>query len=111
MADSGFASSGWIGGVATVLVGIAFLWRNQGPMPQIDPTNWWAWLMLLPALMMLRVAWRHWKDDGQVSAVLLSGLLIIWVSMVFLLGLPFNGSWPLMFIFLGTFLVLRSFGR
>lgn len=111
MAEGQRSSSAWIGGVATILIGIGFMWRNQGPAPQIDPSKWWAWLMFLPAIMMLSVAWRHWKGSRRIGGALLAGLMTMWLATVFLLGIPFASSWPLMFVFMGVYLILRSFAR
>ena len=111
MADVRRGYFGWIGGASIILLGIAFLWRNQGPVPQPDPAKWWAWMLLLPAVMMLSISWRHWKANGRVGGALLAALMTIWLAAIFLLGLPFSGSWPLMFVFLGIYLILRNFGR
>lgn len=111
MAEERRGSRAWIGGVATLLVGIAFLWRYQGPAPRIDATRWWAWMLLLPAITMLVSARRHWVANRRVGGSLLAALMIVWVVTVLLLGLPFGGSWPLLMIVMGLYLIVRTAGR
>lgn len=111
MADRTRGSSGWVAGVAMVLIGIGWITRDRGPSPSFDRTKWWAWLLLLPAVMLLVSAARRWRAERKVGGTLMSALAIIWIAAVFLLGLPWGGSWPLLLILMGGYQIARSAGR
>ena len=87
------SGNGWIGGVIIILVGVFLLMQNLGVSIF---QNWWALFIMIPALGAFANAWRAYREagghlTGSVRSSLFGGLILTWVSAIFL----FNWKWEL----------------
>lgn len=98
---------------AVILIGLGllFLLGNLGvEFPYVS--RWWAWVILLIALIPIVRAVLEYRSSGRLSAffwrqVAHAGLLVL-VSLVFLLRLPWGTWWPLFMIYGGVWALLGS---
>jgi hypothetical protein len=94
-------------GIVLVVLGIVFF-LNQFKVNLVQ--NWWALFILIPALGSLGASWRAWRSSGRFNAAarssLGSGLVILTVALIFLLGLSWSTYWPLMLIVPGFSMLL-----
>jgi|SRR5688572_10171107 len=97
-------------GVPLIIIGIVFLLRNVGG---IEFNNWWALLMLLPALFFLGRAYQMYQSKGAVTAAartsIMVGLLIAAVAFVFLFNLNWATVWPALVILIGIGFLFNAF--
>lgn len=103
------SGSAWIPGVILVLVGIFLLMQNLGATIF---NNWWALFILIPALGAFANAWRAYREaggylTGSARSSLFGGLILTWVSAIFL----FNWKWelfgPILLIVIGIGIFLN----
>jgi hypothetical protein len=89
-------------GVPMIIIGIVFLLRNVGG---IEFNNWWALLMLLPAVFFFGRAYRFYQSKGSLTAPartsIMVGLLIAATASVFLFNLNWAVVWPVFVILVG----------
>lgn len=102
-------STGWGIGLAVVIIGGLLLARNLGfELFFLDFHNWWAFFILLAAIGPLQLAYRCYQREG-VGAAMLNALVsagaIIFVALVFLLGLSFGTWWPVFIIIGGLYMM------
>lgn len=95
-----------------IAIGVIFLIRNLGvEIPFLSSTNWWAWLILLGALAPLSRAYSVYRARGHIDAdvlyPLLTGIVLVVVAVMFLLGLDWQVWWPLFVILGGLFTLVR----
>ena len=97
-----------------IAVGVAFLLRNIG----FDlPHNWWALLLLIPALGAFGNAWRAWAYYGELRGPaigsLLGGLILLGLTVIFFYDIQVDWDllWPGLLILLGVVLLFRSYRR
>ncbi len=84
-----------------IVIGIVFLLRNY---LALDIGSWWALFILIPAAAMLARAWERWRDrddSESVSGPLVSGLLLLTVTAIFLFDLEWGRIWPVFLILIG----------
>ena len=98
----------WAGGLLALLGGILFL------QAQHVLRNWWADFILLAALALFAgggAAYRSADDRlrGLGRLLLGSGLVVLVVALMFLLGLDWGAWWPLMLVAPGFALFLNGF--
>ena len=86
-----------------ILLG-AFLFAQN--LFDFDLGNWWALLILIPALGSLADAWRTYQAEGRLSAAargpLVAGVALLLVTAIFLFGLSWGTMWPLFAIIVGV---------
>lgn len=105
----------WIG-FLVVVVGGLLLANNLGYDIGLDRLqNWWAFLLLIPAVGKFHQAWTCLKagfalTHDSVLEPLFTGIAFTLVAVMFLLGLSWTTWWPL-FVILGGFSLLLSGGR
>ena len=103
-------SSGWIGGVVLILVGVFFLLNNV--FGYNFAGNWWAIFIFIPAIYSLSRAWTSYRRHGELNEKargnLIGGLLIGAVAVIFLLGLSFGSWWPIFIIIVGIGALLAA---
>jgi peptidoglycan/LPS O-acetylase OafA/YrhL len=93
----------WVVGVVLILLGAIFLAQNFGyPVPH----NWWAVFLLLPAFACLAAAWSMYQRNGgeltpPVTSALVTGVILVLLAVIFLLGIDLGKFWPLILIVLG----------
>lgn len=103
----GRGSSGWIGGVVLILLGLFFLLQN---FSNFELQNWWALFILIPAVSSFANAWNLYRDSGSqftsaVTRPLLGGTILTFVAAIFLFGIDFGIFWPVLII-LGGLMIL-----
>lgn len=94
----------WVGGVALVIVGGILLLHNSGLIPL--PENWWTLFMLIPAAVVVGVAWMFYRDAGnrftsEVGWSLTAAAILVAVASIFLFGLSWGVVWPIFMILAG----------
>ncbi len=95
-------------GLALVALGVLFLAQNYLGVP-ID--NWWAALILVPALGSFWAAWIAWRLTGNGYAAagpVTGGLLMLAFALIFLLNLSWSQIWPVFIVILGVGALLPS---
>jgi hypothetical protein len=111
-----WGGSAWIAGVVLIVVGVVILVQNLnlfGPWELIN--NPWALFILIPALGSLYQVWRDFQDNGRLTyrsrGPLVGGLVLLFVTAVFLLNLDWGKVWPVFLILAGLGALLGSFFR
>ena len=97
-------------GVLLIILGVAFFF---GRFSGLLLRNWWAWFILVPALMKLVSGLRLVETKrGMTSAAasMVSGsLFMILLGSMFLFGLSWTLFWPFALIFMGLNGVMWAF--
>lgn len=103
----------WIFGAILIALGILFFLQNMNVVPL---NNWWALFILIPGIGSLAAAWRLFTvNDNQISGPvmgsLVTGLLLIGVTLIFLLNLQLNWELvlPALLILFGVGMLLGAF--
>lgn len=100
-------------GLAIMAVGGVFLLRNLGyELPFLHYRNWWALFILLGAVGPLTLAVERYRSIGRLDWIALHSLLsagvIVLVATFFLAGLDWATWWPLLVIYAGFWMLLKS---
>lgn len=103
---------GWIAGIILILLGGAFLLRNTG-LFNIPFVNWWALFILIPAIGSLDSAVRIYHHAGNqlTSAArgsLLVGLVLTFVTIMFLFNISWTFFGPLLIILVGIGIIVNA---
>lgn len=95
-------SSSWVLGSLLILIGIFILIQN---LTAFELQNWWALLILIPAIGAFANAWRAYHKDGYISGpargALISGFILTMVAALFLLNLNWVILCPVLLILAG----------
>ncbi len=107
----GATGSTWIVGGIFVLLGVLLLAQNFGA-PELH--NWWALIILIPAVASLGAAWRVFNNNGAVftGAVvgpLCAGLVLVAVTAAFLFELNWALVGPILLIVVGVCALIGAF--
>ena len=99
-------------GIILVFAGVFVLSQQLG---WLGPNfNWWAIFIFIPAIGSLTGAYTEYRKNGRFNAgvrsALGSGLIILTVAVILLLGLSWRVWWPLMVIVPGFSLFLNGLG-
>ncbi len=104
--------SEWIIGAALIVVGLGLLASNLFSFSPVS--NWWAFFILIPAVVNLNQAWRSYKNQGRLTekarGKLVGGLLIGAVGFILLFGFSFGSWWPIFLIIVGLGALLKARG-
>lgn len=97
----------WIGGAVLIGLGIVFLMQNFGIYTL---ENWWALFILIPAFSALGAAWTVYRNSGSqftpaMIGSLVTGVILLLLSLSFLVGMNFGLIWPV-FLILGGLSIL-----
>lgn len=102
-------SSGLAIGLAVVIIGGLLLAKNLGVnLFFLDFHNWWAFFILFAAIGPLHLAYRSYKRDGVGMAMfnaLVTAGTIVFIALIFLLGLSFGTWWPAFIIIGGLYMM------
>ncbi len=92
-------------GAIFILIGAIFLAQNMTDF-DIGNWNWWALLILLPALGSLNRTWNIYRAEGQTSEAmrspLVGSLMLLLVATILLFDLSWGALWPLFLIIIGV---------
>jgi len=105
--------SAWIGGIVLIAAGVFFLLRNVAGF-ELD--NWWALFLLIPAggsLWTAYAIWRRneWRFNAASRGPLIGGLVLLFLTVIFLFNLPWDKVWPGFIIIAGGGLLLTGLGE
>jgi phosphatidylserine synthase len=106
---------GWgglpIGGLIVLAIGIVLLAGNLG---YGIPHNWWAVLILIPAVAALVNAIRFYRADGQSPRVIgsaIGGLVMLALALALFFDISLGLFWPVVVIVVGIAIITRSMWR
>jgi phosphatidylserine synthase len=107
---------GWgglpIGGFIVLAIGIVLLLGNLGFSV---PHNWWAVLLLVPAVAALVNAIRFYRYDGpqspRVMGSAIGGLVMLALALALFFDIGLGLFWPVIVIIVGVAIVARSVWR
>ena len=95
-------------GAILILVGLFVMLDN---LTGFTLKNWWALLILIPALGAFGNAWRAYQKDGRISApargALISGFILMMVTAFFLFELNWTILGPVLLILVGVGLLVN----
>ena len=78
----------------------------------VELDNWWAFFILIPAVVNLNRAWQRYRSAGRwtsgARSALTGGRLIVTVAVIFLFDLSLSLFWPVLLIILGAGILLRN---
>ena len=103
---------GWAVGIVVIVIGVVFLGKNAGWFgTDWGFHNWWALFILIPTFGSLGGAWRAYSSNGhrlggEVARALMTGLLLLAVTIIFLLELDWGKVWPVLLVIVGIGLLL-----
>jgi hypothetical protein len=97
--------STWIAGLIMILLGVVFLLRTTGNF-NFPFDNWWALFILIPAIGSFETAIRMYRiANNQLTASaagsLLVGLVLTFVTVLFLFNLSWSLFGPIILILAG----------
>jgi ABC-type multidrug transport system fused ATPase/permease subunit len=102
--------TGWFAGILLIGLGIILL-LVQLNIPLV--ANWWALFILIPALWSFVAAWDAFQDASRLTRrgawALTVGVLLTFLSFIFLFDLVASLYWPVLLIVGGVALVGISF--
>ena len=100
----------WIVGLILIILGGMFLMRTTG-MLDIPLTNWWALFILIPAVGAYSTAWHIYQEEGHLNGPargsLLVGLVLTFVTLMFLFEISWTYIGPILIIVVGIALILN----
>lgn len=99
---------GWLAGLILIGIGGLYLLNEFDVLPEL--TNWWALLLLLPAVGILSAALGTFRHNGgrwtpAVVMPLLGSVLLAGLAAAFLFGFDYGWLWPLFLIAGGLMLL------
>jgi len=107
----------WGAGALLVVLGAAFLMQNMGWF-FFPFKNWWALIILLPALGAFEVALRAYKNNGNrlvatARGSLLTGTVLTLVTAIFLFEFDWTYFGPVLIILAGIGILFNTlvFGK
>jgi hypothetical protein len=102
----------WLVGGVLILAGVlVFIFTLTG----FALHNWWALFILIPAGGSLLTAHRIYvTNDRKLTAAsrgsLIGGAILLLVTLIFLLELPWDKTWPIFLILVGVGVLIGAFG-
>ncbi len=101
----------WVVGLILILLGGMFLMSTTGTW-DLPLTNWWALFILIPAVGSLSAAWRMYIDAGyqlnaQARGSLLVGLVLTFITFMFLFGISWAYAGPILIIVVGILILIN----
>lgn len=102
----------WIAGAILIVLGGMFLMRNTGAF-DLPLRNWWALFILIPAVGAIETALRMYRSAGsqlnaQARGSLLVGLVLTFVSAMFLFDISWTFLGPVLIILVGIAIIINS---
>ena len=101
-----------IGGVIIIAIGVVLL---AGALGISVPHNWWAVLILVPAVAALVNAIRFYRVDGpqspRVMGAGIGGLVMLALALALFFDIGLGLFWPVIVIIVGVAIVARSMWR
>lgn len=106
---------GWgglpIGGFIVLAIGVVLLAQTLGVGV---PHNWWAVLILIPAVAALVNAIRFYRAEGQsprVTGSAVGGLVMLALALALFFDIGLGFFWPVIVIVVGVAIIARSMWR
>jgi len=107
-----FSSGSWYGGAILIAVGVVVLLQRVG-MDISFLRNWWALLLLFPAVGSLVREWRAYQSNGRrftgrVLGAVIGDLALMLVAVILLFGLRWSVIWPIFLVLAGLGALIKS---
>jgi hypothetical protein len=103
---------GWVTGLVLVLVGLIFLLQN---FSMLRLNNWWALFLLIPTIGSFASAYENYRLQRRFTAAgrgsLIGGVILLFLTLVFLFGLDLGTLWPVFLVIGGLALLLGGLMR
>lgn len=100
------------GAFILIVIGIIFLLDNAWG---IKVGNWWALLILIPAIAAFSRAWSLYKNKGglnpEATSSLTGGLILSLVAFIFLFSLDWGKVWPAFLVVIGLGALIGALSR
>lgn len=100
------------GAFILIVIGIIFLLDNAWG---IKVGNWWALLILIPAIAAFSRAWSLYKNKGrfnpEAASSLTGGLILSLVAFIFLFSLDWGKVWPAFLVVIGLGALIGALSR
>jgi hypothetical protein len=101
----------WVAGLILIVLGTMFLMRNTGTF-NIPLKNWWALFILIPAIGAFDTALRMYRGAGNgldrtARSSLLVGVVLTFVTAMFLFDISWTLFGPVLIILVGIGLILN----
>ena len=108
-------AGGWVAGLVLIVLGAMFLLRNMGSF-DFPLENWWALFILIPAVGAFDSAFRTYRAAGNqltapVRGSLLVGLVLTFVSAMFLFDISWTFFGPVLIILVGIGILFNALIR
>ena len=101
-----------IGGFIVLAIGLVLLAQTMG---MSVPHNWWAVLILVPAVAALVNAIRFYRYDGpqspRVMGSAIGGLVMLALALALFFDIGLGFFWPVIVIVVGVAIIARSMWR
>lgn len=112
--ERGSAGRVWavVSGIVLIVFGIVLILNNAGVLVVSFLTNWWALFILIPAVGAFVSAYEHGrragKIDNHVTSNIVGGLILTFVTCMFLFNLDWSVWWPVFIILAGVGALSRA---
>ncbi|MCR4427998.1 MAG: hypothetical protein NUV68_01455 [Caldiserica bacterium] len=100
------------GAFILIVIGIIFLLDNAWG---IKVGNWWALLILIPAIAAFSRAWSSYRQrkvfNPEAASSLTGGLILSLVAFIFLFNLDWGKVWPAFLVVIGLGALIGALSR
>lgn len=99
----------WVGGLVLILLGTVLLLENFGG---VHSDNWWALLILIPAIGSFGTAWNFYHQTGRLTrsarGALFGGVILLAIATTFLFDWKWELVLPILLIIAGISALINS---
>jgi len=104
------SNGSWVAALILIFLGVVFLLKELD-IPLLE--NWWALFFMIPAIASFGSAWNQFHHHHQVTSSvlgsLIAGLIMVFLTVIFLFSLHWSYMWPIFLIITGLMIFINSF--